>query len=39
VVHLRIDFSLLLAEHLESPMEMNAAGLPFLIMALINIEL
>jgi hypothetical protein len=33
VVHLQIDFSLLLAEHLESPMEMNAAGLPFLIIS------
>jgi hypothetical protein len=36
VVHLQIDFSLLLAEHLENPMEMNAVGLPFLVMILIN---
>jgi hypothetical protein len=36
VGHLQIDFSLLLAVHLKSLMGKNAAGLPFLIMLLIN---
>jgi hypothetical protein len=33
-VLLQTDFSLLLAEHLETPMDMNAEGLPFLVMIL-----
>jgi hypothetical protein len=35
-VLLQTDFSLRLAEHLENPIEMNAAGLPFLVIILIN---
>lgn len=34
--HLRTDFSLHLAAQLESPTEMNVAGLPFLVILLIN---
>jgi len=34
--HLQTDFSLHLAAHLESPTEMNVAGLPFLVILLIN---